>query len=206
MSLSVNQTKSLNQEGFLRMQLLEALTSVWSKLGCSQTQVGITDVTLLVSQSVVVLLAQDVEILQLFLLLVAVCQDSTLVHLILSYSSGTIHCVQVSAVPMHHIYERYALMKSNHQGMSEVLLLLVTVVSTTCAGVIFSVNWWWAVSCRYVRILWSVCPLISWRVLMVVVHRVESWCFWLWRPGRVIFILAFCYFLSLLTSQCDWLN
>ena len=91
------------------------------------------------SQSVVVLLAQDVEILHLFLLLVAVCQDSTLVHLIFSYSSGTIHCVQVSAVPMHHIYERYALMKSNHQGMSEVLLL-VTVVSTTCAGVIFSVN------------------------------------------------------------------
>jgi len=57
-----------------------------------------------------------------------------------------------------------------------------------------------------VCILWSVCPLISWRVLMVVVHRVESWCFWLWEPPGVIFIVAFCYFLSLLTSQCDWLN
>jgi len=55
MSLSVNQTRSLNQERSLTMQLLEALTSVWSKL------VSLTS-HCQVSQSVVVLLAQDVEI------------------------------------------------------------------------------------------------------------------------------------------------
>ena len=44
MSLSVNQTKSLNREGFLTMQPLEVVTSV--KLGCSLAQVGTADVTL----------------------------------------------------------------------------------------------------------------------------------------------------------------
>ena len=46
MFLSVNQTKSLNREGFLTIRPLEVLTFVWSKLGFSLAQVGTADVIL----------------------------------------------------------------------------------------------------------------------------------------------------------------